>query len=183
MCRLAATGKACAEVRGPNRSACDGLVVVRGAEMPLAAERALIGFALAFDAGEAGGVEGVALRAVAAFACAHAALFFARGLFHASGAKRGNACVASERERRVRSGTRGENANRSGYGCRPAGGAPPGVISRRRFSSRLRRPLFGLSHHRCRFCRGLSSCGRWNSGTARTWFCRFRRWRKSASCF
>jgi hypothetical protein len=45
----------------------------------------MIGGALALDSGEAGRIEGIALRAVAALARAHATLFFARRLFHARG--------------------------------------------------------------------------------------------------
>ncbi len=50
--------------------------------MPASAERTVIGFALALDAGESGGVECVALRGVAAFAGAHALRFVTGGLFH-----------------------------------------------------------------------------------------------------
>ena len=50
--------------------------------MPVAAELALVGGALASDPGEQRGIEGVALRAVAALARASAPAFVLGRLFH-----------------------------------------------------------------------------------------------------
>ncbi|MEY2879548.1 MAG: hypothetical protein RLZZ15_1928 [Verrucomicrobiota bacterium] len=59
--------------------------------MPLPAVRAEIRSALAFDAGERGRVERIALRAVAAFAFALAAAFGGGGFFHGGDARALNA--------------------------------------------------------------------------------------------
>ncbi len=50
--------------------------------MPLAAEHAAIGAALARDPGDDGGIEGIALGAVTALAGAHALPLVVRGLLH-----------------------------------------------------------------------------------------------------
>ena len=55
---------------------------LRGAEVPLAAEGAGVGFALALHAREPRCVERIAFRAVTAFARTHALLLFAGGFLH-----------------------------------------------------------------------------------------------------
>ena len=53
--------------------------------MPMAADRAAIGGALALHAGQQSGIEGVALGAIPALARAHALFHFRRGFFHGAG--------------------------------------------------------------------------------------------------
>ena len=55
--------------------------------MPPPAQRAAVGGALALDPGDGRGVEGVALRAVAALAGAHALPLVGRGFLHGKQAK------------------------------------------------------------------------------------------------
>ena len=54
--------------------------------MPMTAERATVGLALALDAREKGGVQGVALRAVPPLAGAAVFSFVLGGFFHAEAA-------------------------------------------------------------------------------------------------
>ena len=53
--------------------------------MPMAADRAAVGGALAFHAGQQSGIKGVALGAIPALAGAHALFHFRRGFFHGDG--------------------------------------------------------------------------------------------------